>query len=389
MKYLPLVWTAVMRTPMRTILTLLSVTVAFTLFGLMIGLNATFDLVADRARADRIFTEPRFGGIADNGMPIAIARKIAAMPGVKVVTAVNFVPGYVQDPKHPVFLVMLDGNAEKVVEDWPISPQVWSALRNDRTGIVMSKSQAQRWHKKVGDTFTMISKAVRRADGQNSWTFKLIAIGDDIAEQTNGYVFGNYDYIDKAKPVADQGKVNEIDLLANDPATAPELAQRIDRAFANSATPLQTTTDKMARSGKDFGGLDVKAITHGIALAGMFMVLFLTGNGIAESVRERFAEFATLKTIGFSDRSVTVMVVLEAALPCVLGGALGVGIAALLARQLPGLMPPGFGLPLPTVSPLVMVWAAVSAFAVALLSAALPILRLTRMDIATALSGRT
>ena len=54
----------------------------------------------------------------------------------------------------------------------------------------------------------------------------------------------------------------------------------------------------------------------------MFMVLFLTGNGIAESVRERFAEFATLKTIGFSDRAVTVMVVLEAALPCVLGAVL-------------------------------------------------------------------
>ena len=123
MKYLPLIWSAVMRKPTRTILTLLSVTVAFTLFGLMIGLNATFDLVAERARADRIFTGPRFGGLAGNGMPIAIARQIAAMPGVKVVTAVNFVPGYVQDPKNPVFLVMLDDNAEKVVEDWPIGPE--------------------------------------------------------------------------------------------------------------------------------------------------------------------------------------------------------------------------------------------------------------------------
>jgi putative ABC transport system permease protein len=386
MRYLPLVWTAVMRTPMRTVLTLLSVTVAFTLFGLMIGLNATFDIVAARARADRIFTEPRFGG--NNGMPIAVARQIAAMPGVKVVTAVNFIPGYVQDPKNPAFLVMLDDNAQKVVEDWPIPREVWSAMRKDRTGIVMSKSQAARWHKKVGDNFTMISKAVKRADGKNSWTFKLLAIGDDIAEQNSGYMLGNYDYIDKAKPLADQGKINEVDLLANDPATATELAQRIDHAFANSATPLQTTTDKMARSSKDFGGLDIAAITHGIALAGMFMVLFLTGNGIAESVRERFAEFATLKTIGFSDSAVIMLVVLEAALPCVLGAALGVAIAGALARELPGLMPPGFGLPLPTISPMVMLWAAISALMVAMFSAALPIFRLTRMDIASALSGR-
>jgi len=87
MRYLPLIWSAVMRKPTRTILTLLSVTVAFTLFGLMIGLNATFDEVAAKARADRIFTNARFGG---NGMPIAVARQIAAIPGVKVRASSDF-----------------------------------------------------------------------------------------------------------------------------------------------------------------------------------------------------------------------------------------------------------------------------------------------------------
>ena len=95
-----------------------------------------------------------------------------------------------------------------------------------------------------------------------------------------------------------------------------------------------------------------------------------------------------LKTIGFTDRSVAIMVVLEAALPCVIGAALGVGVAGVLARQIPKLMPPNFGIPLPTMSPMVMLYAAVSAFAVALLSAALPVMWLKRMDIATALSGR-
>jgi putative ABC transport system permease protein len=385
MTYLPLIWAAILRKPTRMVLTLLSVTVAFTLFGLMVGLNATFDQVAARARADRIYTNPRFGG---NGMPVAVARQIAAMPGVKAVTALNGLPGYVQDPKNQAFVLMADENAEKVFGDW-IPPDKWEAVRKDRTGIVMTKIQAQRWHKKVGDTFTMISKQVKRADGKTSWDFKVLAIADDVPEVNNGIIFGNYDYIDKARPLADQGKIGEADLLAVDPESAPALAERIDRAFANSATPLVTITEKLARSGADFGGLDVKKITRGIALAGMFMVLFLTGNGIAESVRERFAEFATLKTIGFSDRAVTLMVVLEAALPCVIGAGLGVGIAALLARQIPKLMPPNFGIPLPTMSPMVILWAALSAFAVALLSAALPILRLTRMDVASALSGRT
>jgi putative ABC transport system permease protein len=384
MSYLPLIWAAILRKPTRAILTLLSVMVAFTLFGLMMGLNATFDTVAARARADRIYTNPRFGG---QGITIAVARQIAAIPGVKAVTALNGLPGYVQDPKNQAFVLMADQNASKVFGDW-IPQDKWDAVLKDRTGIVMTRIQAARWHKKVGDIFTMISKQVKRADGKTSWDFRVLAIADDVPEISNGIIFGNYDYIDKARPLADQGKIGEADLLADDPTNAPALAARIDHIFANSATPLVTITEKLARSGADFGGLDIKKITGGIALAGMFMVLFLTGNGIAESVRERFAEFATLKTIGFTDRAVATMVVLEAALPCVAGAALGVGLAAILARQIPKLMPPNFGIPLPTMSPMVMLWAALSALLVAALSAALPVVWLKRMDIATALSGR-
>jgi len=162
MRYLPLIWSALTRKPARAVLTLLSVTVAFTLFGLMIGLNATFDEMAARARADRIFTNARFGG---NGMPIAVAHQIAAIPGVKVVTAVSGIPGYVQDPKNQVFVLMMDENLPKVFGDWGVTEELWDVVRKDRTGIVMSQSQADRWHKKVGDTFTMISKQMKRTAG--------------------------------------------------------------------------------------------------------------------------------------------------------------------------------------------------------------------------------
>jgi putative ABC transport system permease protein len=362
------------------------VTVAFTLFGLMIGLNATFNSVAEKARADRIFTWPRFGG---NGVPVAVARQVAALPGVKAVTALNFLPGYVQDPKNQVFLLMVDQNVASVFGDYGVSPEQWNTVWKDHTGIVMSRMQAERWHKKVGDTFTIISPQTTRADGSKSWNFKVLAIAEDIPQAMGGYIIGNYDYFDKARALADQGKINEVALLASDPGRSAELVRLIDQTFANSATPLASITDKMARGSGDFGGLNVKSVTRDIALAGMFMVLFLTANGIAQSVRERFAEFATLKTIGFSDRAVAIMVVLEAAAPCVLGAALGVALAALLARQIPALMPPGFGLPLPTMTGTVFLWAAISAFGVALASAILPVLRLRQMDIATALSGRT
>jgi putative ABC transport system permease protein len=120
----------------------------------------------------------------------------------------------------------------------------------------------------------------------------------------------------------------------------------------------------------------------------MFMVLFLTANSLAQAVRERFAEFATLKTIGFSDTGVIALVFVEAAIPCLLGAGLGIGVAEIVSTIMPRFLPPGQGLPIPTMTVMVFVWAVVCAALVAFASAALPALRLKQMDIATALSGR-
>jgi putative ABC transport system permease protein len=205
---------------------------------------------------------------------------------------------------------------------------------------------------------------------------------------TQGYMQGNYDYLDKARVLADQGKVAQFRVQTTDPTKTADIAEKIDNMFASSATPIQSITEKAALDISN-SGLDIAAVDREVALAGMFMVLFLTANGIAQAVRERFAEFATLKTIGFSDAGVIGLVFAEAAVPCLLGAGLGVALAALITKVMPGFLPPGQGFPLPTMTAMVFVWAAVCAAFVALASAALPALRLKQMDIATALSGRT
>jgi putative ABC transport system permease protein len=386
LKYLPLVWAALRRKPVRTMVTFLSVTVAFTLFGLMIGLNATMDLMEQRAHADRIWTSTRFD---ISGLPMAVAKQVAGLPGVKSITVMSYLPGYVADPKNRTFVVLVDGEYERIYPDQGLTPQQWDALYKERSAIVMSRVQAELSRKKIGDTFTVISPETARADGAKSWAFRVVGIGEDISQAPAGYIIGNYDYYDKSRPLADQGKISEVDSVAVDPDQAPALAERIDRLFANSATPTLSQTETTAYStSNNFGGMDVKTVTRDIALAGLLMMLFLTATVIAQSVRERLAEFATLRTIGFSDSSVIALVVVEAAFPCLSGAVCGVAMAAWLAQQLPALMPPTFGIPAPTISPAVFLWAQISACAVVLASTVLPVLRLRRMDIASALSGR-
>ncbi|HEY2009555.1 MAG TPA: ABC transporter permease [Rhizomicrobium sp.] len=389
MRYLPLVWAAILRKPMRAIMTLLAVTVAFTVFGLMIGFSATIDGVEQRAHADRVFSSARFG--YDDGLPIAVGRRIAGLEGVKAISVASYIPGYVQEPKNHVFINMADANLVRVFPDWQVSQAVWDQIQHDRSGIVMSRLQARRWHKKIGDTFTVIAPQVTRADGSTSWTFKVLSICDDVALAPDGFIFGNYDYYDKSRPLADQGRINEVDLVAADPAHSPQIAQQIDQIFANSATPTQTQTEKMAYAvSNNFGGMDVDTLAREIALAGLLMILFLTANVIAQSVRERFAEFATLRALGYGDGVVIgLVVVVEAVVPCLMGAGLGVALAAWVAHHMQAVMPPSFGVPMPTMSVGVFVGAVASAFMLAFASAVLPTIRLMRMDIATALSGRT
>jgi putative ABC transport system permease protein len=116
------------------------------------------------------------------------------------------------------------------------------------------------------------------------------------------------------------------------------------------------------------------------------MILLLVGHGIAQSVRERIPEFAVLKTLGFSDGAVMALVFLEAAVPCLLGAALGFGLAAVLTTQIHRIVPPGWGIPMPYLSPSVLGSAVALSLLVAFVSAVLPALRLMRMNIATALT---
>lgn len=386
MKYLPLVWAAVMRKPVRAVLTLLSVMIAFTLFGLTIGMNATFDEVQKAARTDRVYTNLRFAGDG-LGLPIAMARQIAGLPGVSQVAYISGIPGYHQVPRNRTFVLMGDENLAKVLTEWPITKAQWDVLHQTRNGILVSKFMAQEWHLKPGDDFTLAAPQVKRADGASAWTFRVVDVTPDVAYMSAGFMLGNYQYLNKARPPAQQDHANQVFVQSTTPDGAAAMAQTIDQHFASSAVPTQSTTEKAALDVSN-SGIDIAAVDVDIALAGMFMVLFLTANGIAQSVRERFTEFATLKTMGFSDTGVLALVFLEAAIPCLLGAVLGVGFAAWVAHLLPHLLPPGDGAPVPRVNGGVVLWAAISAAFVALVSSALPSLRLKQMDIATALSGR-
>lgn len=382
MKYLPLVWAALFRHKLRSTLTLLSVTVAFALFGTMMGLDASFQRLADLASRNAVSVFARFG----NSLTDAMGRQIARLPDVSIVSPAAQVYGYHQTPKNNAFVVLADPAASRAWYSLPLTRAQWAALAKEPDGVYISRMLAAKWDQKPGSDFTILSQQPR-ADGSKVWHFKVLDVLPDVPNYPSGFSTGNYHYFDQSRPLADQSKPDAFLLLVKESANGDTVAEAIDNMFANSAIPTLSQSDYSGQQTQAEGAVNVAAITRRVAAVGLFMILLLTGHGIAQSVRERRAEFAMLKTLGFSDWDVTALVFAEALAPCVIGAALGVAIAAAVAPLIPATLP-NLGLPKPYFPPELLFEAIAAAALVAFLGATLPARKLKRLNVAALLSGR-
>jgi putative ABC transport system permease protein len=382
LKYFPLIWAALARRKLRTILTLLSMTAAFTLFGVMMGTDAAFQQMVEVINRTVVVIGARF---ADN-LTDAMGQEIAAMPNVAAVSAGGTVFGYYRNPKNRAFVMTADRPSSW--PNLPLSPAEWVELKARPDGAFLSRALAAKWGLKKGDILTIVAPTIARADGGHAWHFQVLDVLEDTPYWPGGYSLGSYQYYKMSRPKADQPKADWFQAVVKDPNRADDTATAIDARFANSAIPTDSITERTMRNNGATAAVNVASVTRRVAAVGLFMVLLLTGHGIAQSVRERLGEFAVLKTVGYSDVGIIALIFAEALAPALVGASLGLGLAALLGGRIAALMSDLF-LPAPYLSLAVIGESLVAAILLAFLSVILPALKLKRLDVAAVLSGRT
>jgi putative ABC transport system permease protein len=296
----------------------------------------------------------------------------------------TYLAGYVGDPKIRASAIFFDDRYADIFPD-QVPLKEAAQLRTDRAAVIVNRTTAKLLNKRVGDRFTIVSPQTNRADDGKNWPLKVAAIFEDIPQFPGPMIAGNYDYYKESVPLPDQGKIGEVDSLVADEAEAARLAEYIDNLFANSGNPTRTQTETQIVA-QGFGSINVPSLTRKIAAIGLFMIALLTANVLAQSVRERMAEFATLRAIGFSTLRLAGLVIAEGAVPCLAGALCGILVARWLAQQLPAVLPPGTGIPAPTMRAGVFLWALLSSLGLTVASTVLPVIRLARLHIATALS---
>jgi putative ABC transport system permease protein len=329
MKYFPLIWAGLWRKRTRTIFTLLSIITAFLLFGLLQGINAAFSKGVTGANVDRLYVQSRVS--FTEPLPFADLTQIEAVPGVSAVAYSTWFGTYYQDPKNFVFSFPVDGERYfNLYPEFKLPPDQLDAMTHTRTGAVIGRQLAEKYGWKVGDKVPLHSQIWTRKDDRSSdWTFDVVGIYDDPEDtaRANQFLF-NHTYFDEGRSFG-KGTVGWYIARISDPSQAAPVAAAIDKLFANSPYETKTVTEKENAQSflKQIG--DINFIVDAIVGAVLFTLLFLTGNMMMQSVRERIPELAVLKTLGFSDTGVLALVLSEALLLCLISASIGLAIAAL------------------------------------------------------------
>jgi len=345
-KYLRFLRVNLFRKKIRTLLTIGSFAVAMLLFGLLAIVRFAFNQGVEVAGVDRLIVMNRVTFIQP--LPMSYHDRIAAVPGVKAVTYATWFGGTYQDVKNFFPQMAIDTDAwREVYPEFVVSDDQWKAFLDDQQAAIAGAGIAKQYHWKIGDRIPIIGGIYA-----GNWQFNLVGIYHGARPKDDETQFWfRYSYLNET--LKQTGRRYGVDspgwyvVKVVNPDDSVTIVKKIDGLFANSSAETKTDTDQaFAQSfAKQAGNIEVILISVGSVV--FFTLLLVTGNTMAIAVRERTAEMAILKAIGFSDRFLLVFVLAESMAIALLGGALGLGVAVTLAK-----LAMAYGNPLAQVLPL-------------------------------------
>jgi putative ABC transport system permease protein len=381
MRFFHLISSNLKRRKLRTALTFLSIVVAFILYGYLAAIARAMDQGVSLAGADRLFVRHRVS--ITQPLPESYQRRILSIPGVQAAAHASWFGGIYQDPRN--FFAQMAIVPEEYLDLYPefLLPedQRLTFIRT-RTGAVAGRRLARKYGWQIGDRIPLQATVWVRNNGDTTWEFDLVGIYDGAEEGTDTTnFFFHYDYLDEGRAFG-HGLVGWFMVRVQDPERAATAARLIDAEFANSPQETKSETEGAFLRGWAQQIGDITTIMSAILGAVFFTILLVTGNTMAQSVRERSEELGVLKAMGFNNLLTLFLVLGESCLLALLGGATGLAIAWFLISSGD---PTGGALPIFFFPRQNLLWGILIALALGLAAGWLPARQAMRLRIAEAL----
>ncbi len=338
MKYAPLVLKHLRKNWIRTLSTVLAMAVCIFLICTLQTVVDAVNYGLNTGNAARLITR-HYVSLVFN-IPNSYKARIAAIPGVKNITIVTWFGGmYRGDMKY--FFPNLAVEPERFMEIYPeimLPEDQKQAWFHDARGCIIGRKLAEKWGWKVGDTFQLESFIPPYRVGK---PFEFVVDGIYDTDQVKypatdlTAMYFNYKYLYEAK--GEKLDVGTYSILIDDPKNAGRISKAIDAEFENSDTQTKTETEQAFRASFIAMAGNLALLLNGIGLAVAFTILLVTANTMSIAVRERQQEIGVLKTLGFPSMLVMGLILVEALLLGLMGGAIGLGLAGLVIHALPNL----------------------------------------------------
>lgn len=327
MKYLQLVWAQLWRNRKRTWFTTISIAVAFLMFAVLIGFNVVLQSALDNLD-NRLFVSSRY---AQEQLPLAYASRIAETEGVTEVSHMTYFGGYFRDRRWivPSYACDIDSMFRVYRSLFDVPKEALARMRTTKNGAIVAKPLAAQFGWKVGDRVPLSSSIWTRKDGSPSYDVEIVGLfesKDGATQGLAGALFLRYDYLNDSRLfLSDHVQFFIAEISA--PAKAQQIIRSIDAKFANSSAETRTMTEQALLQSQMTTIKELNLLVNAIVGAAFFSLLFVIASTMTKSVRERRPEFAVLKTVGFSNGDVALLVLAEATLLCLFAAVLGLFVA--------------------------------------------------------------
>lgn len=325
---LPLIFKNTLRSKRRSILTILSVTMSFTLLGVLFAMyNALFFSDPTPSQALRLITRNRISLTV--AMPAAYKQKIKAVPGVRDVNILQWYGGQYKDQtadrrNNFARFAVEPEDFFKVQTDLVLPADQKQAFLKERTACIVGRSLADKLGFKVGDHIILKGDIF---PGVMELTLRGI-----FDEPNNGdSLYFNLEYLQQSLPATRRNFAGMFSILANSKEDVSSVQRAVDEMFKNA--PAQTRTETEAAFALSFVSFlgNVKVFLLAICAAVTFTILLVSANTMAMSVRERVREVGVMKTLGFTNGNILTIILGEAVVLSVIGAFLGCLVATVLA----------------------------------------------------------
>ena len=378
MKVLKLIFKNALRHKLRTLLTILGITIAVVAFGLLRTVVTVWDSSVDAAAANRLITRQAVSFIFP--LPYSYFEKIKNIEGVQNVSFANWFGGVYKDKNN--FFARLAVDAETifdVMQEFLITPEELANFKKERNACVIGQDIAKQYNIKIGDQMTL--------DGDifpGRWDFVVRGIYKPKNKNTDDtQMLFHWQYVDERMKIESPIRAGDVGwyiVLIKDPNQSAKISNQIDALFKNSSAETKTETEKAFTQGFVAASGAIITAMNFMSFVIIGIIMLVLANTMVMAARERTREYAVFKTLGFSTFHLVGLILGESLLISLLGGGIGIALTYPIVAGFEQAIPKGF-FPFFFIEPKTTIMAMSAAILIGIFAALFPIQRTLKTKI--------